>query len=118
MNVTENDIRKPGNELENGGDGRRRAFPKAAIDRYRRAMGRGAKYGTCGRRGNFGTGRGHGMEDERVYVVIGEKNGYRNFEGVFSDAEKAKRCIAAAVKSRNRGREAGFSYYILPTWVD
>ena len=58
------------------------------------------------------------MEDEKVYVVISEKNGYKNFEGVFSDAEKAKRYIATDMKSWNRGKEAGFSYYILPTWID
>ena len=58
------------------------------------------------------------MEDEKVYIVISEKNGYKNFEGVFSDAEKAGRYITTAMRSWNRGKESGFSYYILLTWID
>lgn len=58
------------------------------------------------------------MEDEKVYVVISEKNGYKNFEGVFSDSEKANRYIVTAMKRWNKGKEAGFSYYILRTCID
>lgn len=60
----------------------------------------------------------NGMEDEKVYVVISEKNGYKNFEGVFSDGEKAGRYIATAMRIWNRGKEAGLSYYIFSTWID
>lgn len=59
----------------------------------------------------------NGMEDEKVYVVISEKNGYKNFEGVFSDDEKADRYITVAMKKWNRGKEEGFGYYIIPTCV-
>lgn len=58
------------------------------------------------------------MEDEDVYVVISEKNGYKNFEGVFTDGEKADRYIAIAMRRWNRGKEAGFSYYIIRTLID
>lgn len=58
------------------------------------------------------------MEDEKVYVVISEKNGYKNLEGVFSKEENAKRYIASAMKRWNKGKEAGFSYYIILTCVD
>lgn len=56
------------------------------------------------------------MED--VYVVISEKNGYKNFEGVFTDGEKADRYIATAMRRWNRGEEEGFSYYIIRTLID
>lgn len=58
------------------------------------------------------------MEDKAVYVVISEKNGYKNFEGVFAKEENADRYIATAKKSWNRGTDSGFSYFILPTWID
>lgn len=58
------------------------------------------------------------MDCEIVYVVMSEYHGYKNFEGVFSTAENAKRYMATAMKSWNRGKEAGFSYYILKTCVD
>nr|DAL45660.1 MAG TPA_asm: hypothetical protein [Caudoviricetes sp.] len=46
MKVTENDIKKLENELKNESNGKRRAFLKATINRYRKAMGNGAKYNT------------------------------------------------------------------------
>lgn len=46
MNVTKDDIQKLENELKNESNGKRRAFLKATINRYRKAMGKGAKYST------------------------------------------------------------------------
>ena len=46
MNVTKKDIEKLENELENESNGKRRAFLKATINRYRKAMGNGRKYNT------------------------------------------------------------------------
>lgn len=58
------------------------------------------------------------MSKNPVFVVMSEKNGYKNFEGVFSTGENANRYITTAMKRWNRGKEAGFSYYILKTSVE
>lgn len=46
MNVTKNEIQKLENELKNESNGKRRAFLKATINRYLKAMGKDAKYST------------------------------------------------------------------------
>lgn len=46
MNISKNDIEKLENELKNESNGKRRAFLKATINRYLKAMGYGAKYNT------------------------------------------------------------------------
>ena len=58
------------------------------------------------------------MSKNQVFVVMSEKNGYKNFDGVFSTGENANRYITTAMKRWNRGKEAGFSYYILKTSVE
>ena len=58
------------------------------------------------------------MEEEQVYAVISEKNGYQRFENVFRSAEGARKYVTTAMNSWNRGKEAGFSYYILKTWLE
>lgn len=58
------------------------------------------------------------MECKDVYVVMSEKNGYKNIDGVFSTGENASRYIGIAMARWNRGKEAGFSYYILKMSVE